>query len=221
MAFVNASDVYFGDYARFSTADKNVGALLAGPDNAIGDIGEIEFVLDENKQDIAWLKNRFGKLVGKLDGPTSHRLAILKAKGWNVLYVLSFVAFSEKPDSSQNSYWGEVAIIAFSPRVAKEFLEFLNSFVKKASAGERPNPALTDAEVNQILSNPSSWTPSQKIPLPAMDANTILVKDTRSMHDKLLDQGRNKNPGCYLISWAFIFLLGAGAAWLLHSWGIL
>lgn len=217
MAFVNASDVYFGTYARFSTLDKNVGALLAGPDNAIGDIGEIEFDLDESKRETAWLKNRFGKRVGKLDEALSYRLAILKAKGWSVLYVLSFVAFSEKPDSSENSYWGEVAVISFAPRLAKEFHGFLDSFARKTAEGERPNPALTDTEVNQILKDPSSWVPSQKIPLPPMDASTILVKNTRSMHDKLLDQGRSKNPGCYLISWLFIFLLGGGAAWLVYS----
>lgn len=217
MAFVNASDVYFGTYARFSTLDKNVGALLAGPDNAIGDIGEIEFDLDENKREIAWLKNRFGKRIGKLDEALSYQLAILKAKGWDVLYVLSFVAFSEKPDSSDNSYWGEVAVVSFAPRVAEEFRDFLDSFVKKTAEGERPNPVLTDTEVNQILKNPSSWVPSQKIPLPPMDASTILVKNTRSMHDKLLDQGRSKNPGCYLISWLFILLLGGGAAWLVYS----
>ena len=49
-------DIYFGEYVRFSTSDKKAGAALAGPDNAVGDIGTIEFVLDDSKRQVAWLK---------------------------------------------------------------------------------------------------------------------------------------------------------------------
>lgn len=220
MAFVNASDVYFGAYARFSTVNKNVGALLAGPDNAIGDIGEIEFALDDRKRQIAWLKNRYGKRVGMLGESVSYQLAVLEAKGWKIVYVLNFVAFSEHPDNSLNSYWGEVALIAYAPKVSEQFDAFLGLFAKKTGEGERPNPVLTDAEVNTILADPSSWVSPQKIPIPRMDSNTILVKNTRSMHDKLLDQGRSKNPGCYLISWLFILLVAGGIFWAARSLGL-
>jgi len=60
-------DIYFGEYVRFSTSDKKVGAALAGPDNAVGDIGTIEFVLDDSKRQVAWLKNPYGQLVGFLN----------------------------------------------------------------------------------------------------------------------------------------------------------
>ena len=221
MASVNAADVYFGAYARFSTLDKNTGAVMAGPDNAVGDRGTIEFQLDDRKRSIAWMKNPYGKTVGMLDPSISYTLAVLQAKGWKLHYVLSFVAFSEYPDADKNSYWGEVAVIAFAPRYEAEFEQFLSEFQRRAADGTRPNPVLTTAEVEEILRNPQGWRPFVFVDLPRFDANTILMKDRRSMHDKLLDQGRGKNPGCYLISWLFIFALIGGIAWALHAMGIL
>ena len=72
-------DIYFGEYVRFSTADKKVGAALAGPDNAVGDIGTIEFVLDDSKRQVAWLKNPYGQLVGFLNNHDSYNAAVMGA----------------------------------------------------------------------------------------------------------------------------------------------
>ena len=66
-------DIYFGEYVRFSTSDKKGGAALAGPDNAVGDIGTIEFVLDDSKRQVAWLKNPYGQLVGFLNNHDSYK----------------------------------------------------------------------------------------------------------------------------------------------------
>ena len=221
MAFVNAADVYFGSYAKFTTLGKNEGAAKAGPDNAIGDIGTIEFQLDDQKRSIAWMKNRFGHMVGQLDPAMSYTLAVMNAKGWNLHYVLSFVAFTEHPDSDKNSYWGEVAVIAFAPRYGEEFGEFMRTFSLQVADGSRPNPALTNIEVEGILRDPISWKPVMTIDMPRMDANTVIIKNRRSMHDKLLDQGRGKNPGCYAISWLFIFAVLGGGFWVLRSMGII
>ena len=116
-------DIYFGEYVRFSTSDKKVGAALAGPDNAVCDIGTIEFVLDDSKRQVAWLKNPYGQLVGFLNNHDSYNAAVMAAKGWELHYVLSFTAYSEEPEPGE--YWGQVALIAFAPRYAEEINVFL------------------------------------------------------------------------------------------------
>ena len=121
-------DIYFGEYVRFSTSDKKVGAALAGPDNAVGDIGTIEFVLDDSKRQVAWLKNPYGQLVGFLNNHDSYNAAVMAAKGWELHYVLSFTAYSEEPEPGE--YWGQVALIAFAPRYAEEFNVFLKAFAQ-------------------------------------------------------------------------------------------
>lgn len=218
MTPLNVSDVYFGTYAKFQTKDKRNGAALAGPDNAVGDIGTIAWELDEDKHRQAWLKNPYGQTIGHLDRNTSHTLAVLQAKEWDIVYVLSFTAYTE--NLGENAYWGQAAIIAYPPKYAESFRPFVESFSKEAAKGLRPDPALSSRLIREIIQNPSSWNPSNKVKIPREDESTVILKDHRSVHDKLLDLGRNRNIGCYIISWAFIFGVIAFFVWILKSIGV-
>ena len=218
MAHFNASDVYFGSYARFVATDKKMGAALSGPDNAVGDIGTVEFQFDDDKRQQAWLKNPYGARIGHLDPLMSHKLAIYQAKGWELRYVLSFTAFSDGGESG--TYWGEAAVIAFAPRYAEQFEQFLKAFSRRAADGLRPSPDLHASTVETIANDPSSWQPGAKVKMPQGSGRTAILKDHRTLHDKLLDQARSKNPGCDVVSWAFIIALIAFAAWILHSLGL-
>lgn len=214
----NASDVYYGAYVRFQTVDKRAGAALTGSDNAVGDCGEIVWQLDEEKRQQAWLKNPYGHLIGHLNPPDSYTLAVYHAKGWTLRYVLSFTAYSEEPEPG--SYWGQVAIIAYAPRYEQQFSHFLKSFAHAAGEGLRPDPALSTSGVSRVIEDPASWATTNKVKIPQEGGKTVILKDHRSMHDKVLDQGRSRNIGCYIISWAFIIAVIAGIAWLLHIMGI-
>lgn len=218
MASTNASDVYFGSYVRFQTIDKRAGAQIAGPDNAVGDCGEIVWQVDEKKRQQAWLKNRFGQLIGFLSPSDSYKLAIYQAKGWTIRYVLSFTAYSEEPDPGV--YWGQAAVIAYAPRYRSEFDAFVTAFARKAADGSRPDPALGAAGVAAVLADPQGWEPSNKVKIPKGSGKTVILKERRSAHDKLLDKGRSGNIGCYIVSWAFILGLVALAAWAAHSMGL-
>ena len=213
MAHLNAADIYFGTYVRFYTKDKKEGAALAGPDNAVGDIGTIVWHTDENHRQQAWLKNPYGLEIGYLDAETSYKLAIYQAKNWEIRYVLSFVAYSDSP--SPGMYWGEVALIAYKPRYAQQFERFLKTFARLASEGLRPDPHLGLRAIESVISDPSSWKPSAKVKIPR-NSGTSILKEYRTVHDKLLDQARRKNPGCYVISWMFIAAVIAGLVWLLR-----
>lgn len=219
MTPLNASDIYFGMYATFQTADKRSGAALAGPDNAVGDRGTIEWRLDERKHRQAWLVNPYGQAIGFLDQDVSHALAVLQAKDWEISYILSFAAYSE--GLGENAYWGQVAIIAYSPKYAESFRSFVTSFAREAAQGLRPDPSLSARLAEEIAKDPSSWKPSSKVRIPDSEASSVILKDRRSMHDKVLDLGRSKNVGCYIVSWAFILGIVACAIWLLHRIGVL
>lgn len=218
MAHFNASDVYHGSYVRFHTPDKRTGAALAGPDNAVGDMGTLEWDFDSDGARRCWLVNPYGAKIGYLDRSSSHTFALLDAKGWTIRYVLSFVAYSD--EAVPGCYWGEAAVIAFSPRYSERFERFLDAFSRSAGAGSRPDPNLNPAAVEAIIENPESWKPGAKVKLPQGDGRTAILKEHRTIHDKILDQGRKKNPGCYVISWLFIAALVGCAAWLLHSFGL-
>ncbi|MDO4442666.1 MAG: hypothetical protein Q4B69_02200 [Slackia sp.] len=218
MALTNASDAYFGSYLRFQTADKRAGAAIAGPDNAVGDCGTIAWRLDEEKRQQAWLENRFGHLVGYLDPSDSYKLAIYRAKGWTIRYVLSFTAYSETP--APGVYWGEAAVFAYAPRYADAFDTFVDAFARKAADGSRPNPALGDAGVAAVLADPKKNLPASKVKIPRDNGKTVILKERRSTHDKLLDKARSGNAGCLIASWAALLGLVALAAWIAHGMGL-
>ncbi len=218
MAHFNASDAYFGTYVRFQTKDKKEGVALTGPDNAVGDIGTVVWHTDENHRQQAWLKNPYDLEIGYLDAETSYKLAIYQAKNWEIRYVLSFVAYSDSP--SPGMYWGEVALIAYNPRYAQQFEYFLKAFAQQAGEGLRPDPHLRPQAIESLINDPSSWKPSAKVKIPR-NSGTSILKEYRTFHDKLLDQARRKNPGCYLISWIFIAAIIAGLVWVLHFLGLI
>ena len=99
---------YFGTYARFNTVSKKDAAVLLGADNLVGDIYDIEFIVEDGVR-TAWMKNRFDAMLGFFDPGTSRELSLCEAKGYKLQALLSFVAYSEKPDPGE--YWGEAALI--------------------------------------------------------------------------------------------------------------
>lgn len=218
MANANPNDIYFGSYIRFETVDKKAGAALVGPDNAIGDIGDIVWKRDANHQQQAWLQNRFGGQFGFIDPKESHKLAVIHAKGWTIKYVLSFTAYSEKPDPGV--YWGQVAIIAYPKRYEESFSVFLKTFSEACATGARPDPELGPSSIQTILDDASSWKSTKKVKIPSLDSSSVVLKDHRSVHDKVLDMSRKKNVGCYIISWIFLLGLVAAIVYAAHSFGI-
>ncbi len=89
---------YFGTYARFNTHSKKDAAILLGADNLIGDVFEVVFHRSDNRVSTAWMKNRFGALIGFLDAELSRQLSILAAREWKLQALLSFVAFTDIPN---------------------------------------------------------------------------------------------------------------------------
>ena len=182
---------YFGTYARFNTLSKKDAAILLGADNPIGDVFEIVFQTD-NGVSTAWMKNRFGALIGFLDAELSRQLSILAAREWKLQALLSFVAFTDHPEPGH--YWGQVAIICYDSNLGEQGVE-------------------------QVISSNGNWTPKQTVAFPPKEAGTVIMKSRRKMSEKLIEQGRKGNKGCYAVSWLFLLALVALALFSLKSCG--
>lgn len=76
-------DRYFGEYARFSTENKESAAVLLGADCIVGDPFSIDLrpFMGTTR---AWIQNPFGADVGYLDPQTSYKLEVLAARGWSI-----------------------------------------------------------------------------------------------------------------------------------------
>ena len=207
---------YSGFYARFDTVSKSEGSLLMGPDNIVGD--DFSVVL-KNHDGInkAWLVNKFNKEVGFLDVDASRKVQLALAKDQVIRAILSFVAYTDNPDPG--CYWGQVAVFCYNPSYKQEFDRFIDNCASKISEGVRPNIDFGQQSVKNILSD-SSWLPKETVPFPKKETGFAILKDHRLISEKVIEQGRSKNIGCYVVSWAFIILLVLLFAYFLHSIGL-
>lgn len=211
------ADHYYGSYARFETASKREAAALLGADNLVGDAFDIVFET-ENGTSVAWMKNRFGGMIGFFDPELSRQLKILSTRGWSLHAVLSFVAYSDTPKPGY--YWGQAAIICYDKKYEHAFDIFTETVGKRLADGIRPDIALGEQGVGKVVESDGSWTPKDRVKLPSKEEGTVIVKDCRKLSEKLIEQSRKGNKGCYLASWAFLLILVAVALFALKSCGV-
>ena len=210
-------DFFYGTYKRFDTASKNEGAALIGADNLVGDIYDIEFVTEDDKKR-AYLKNKFGKCVAFFDDTFSRKLSVFAAREWKLAALLSFVAYSDKPEPG--IYWGEAAVVCYDPA----FTDACEPFIKKLGAhladGIRPDIDLSKQALENLVESKGEWFPKGRVPMPQKAKGSAIVKSERSASEKLIEQGRAGNKGCYLVSILFLVALVAAAIFGLKSCGL-
>lgn len=214
---VMADSRYFGTYARFDTEDKRKAADLLGADNLAGDRYDIEFVLGE-EESTAWLKSRFGKLVGFLDEKATRQVSLYLAKGWKVEAYLSFVAFTEEP--APGYYWGQVALIAYAPSLEEVMGVFTEKLSDMLGDGVRPQVDLGSGAIDEMIKTKGEWFPKGREKLPEHDKKTSIVKDHRSANDKLIEKSRKGSIGCYVGSWVFLLAVVTLIIYGLKSCGV-
>lgn len=196
-------EIYQGFYARFETDSKAQGSMLMGPDHLVGDDYEVFFKTEDGRV-VAWLKNRFGAETGFFDVDTSRKLQLANAREQTIRAVLSYVAYSDEPDPGL--YWGQMAVFCFSPRYAEEMNAFVDRVAARIAEGTRPAIDLGSQAVKKILEE-EDWVPSDTMPLPQKEVGMAVLKDHRTMSEKMIEQGREGNKGCYLVSYLFIAIV--------------
>lgn len=210
-------DQYFGTYQTFETVSKKDAAVLLGADNLVGDRYTIEIELDSDAHK-AWLVSRFDQRIGFFDGNFSRRLSILKANGLELTAILSFVAYTDMPEPGH--YWGEMAVIAYNPAHKEAFERFITTVCTRMFDNVRTRVNFDAEGVERIISSGGSWVPEQTVPMPSKKKGTVIMKSKRSVSEKLIEQGRKGNKGCYVMSWAFIIALVAALLFGLKACGV-
>ena len=208
---------YFGTYQTFRTVSKKDAAVLMGSNTLVGDRYRINLTMDEGVHR-AWLINKFNETIGYFDDSFSHELSLLAAEGLELVGILSFVAFTETPEPGE--YWGQAAVIGYSPYCSEEFNQFIDGICGLIGKGIRPKLALKGSAVDEIIDSNGTWLPSEHEPLPEKQRGMALLKTRRGFIDGLVEAGRTGNKGCYILSWAFLLALVAAIIIGLKSCGV-
>ena len=141
---------YFGTYQTFRTASKKDAAVLMGSNTLVGDRYRINLTMDEGVHR-AWLINKFNETIGYFDDGFSRELSLFAAEGLELVGILSFVAFTETPEPGE--YWGQAAVIGYSPHYAEEFNRFIDGVCGLIGKGIRPKLALKGPAVDEIINS--------------------------------------------------------------------
>ena len=205
--------IYEGFYARFDTESKAQGSLLMGPDFIVGDDFEVYFRTDDGRV-VACVRNKFGAETGVFDVDTSRKLQLANARDMKIRALLSYVAYSDEPDPGL--YWGQMAIFCYAPRYADEMNAFIDRVAEQIGEGTRPAIDLGSQAVAKLLDDPT-WMPSETMPLPQKKVGSAVLKDHRSMSEKMIEQGRAGNKGCYAVSIAFIVIVVLAVAYFAYG----
>lgn len=193
----------FCSYARFVTPSRTVGAALMGANHLVGDVYTLHFELQENHDYRVWLENKFGEKVAFLEQCEVERVLRLNAKGWNLRAVLCFVALAKEPDS----YWGEVALVGNDPHYNKQFNAFVENLQVLIAQGIRPALNLGEEAAKRVVATNGTWIPTDRDPYPTLDANSVIVKKSKGVSEKLVEAGRNSNAGCWVVTVVFWLLI--------------
>ena len=208
---VNVDQSYEGFYARFETPSKAVGSLLMGADNIVGNDYTFKFKT-ENGVSVAWIYNKFDAEMGYLDAEGSRKVQLANARGQKIRMLLSLVAYSDDPDPGM--YWGEVAVLCFNPAYAKEMDAFADRVADRLKEGVRPAINLGSSGVSKIFEE-EGWVPSDTVPLPKKTTGMAVLKNHQSISEKMIEQGRARNRGCYVVSWLFIAVVVVAVVFLI------
>ncbi len=195
-----AADRYFGTYARFETRSKKDAGALLGADNLVGDQYSIVFETEDGVTR-AWMKNRFGALTGRFDEHVSRQLQLLSAREWKLVALLSFVAFTDRPEPG--FYWGQAAVIAFDPADEAAMEMFVGRVGKLLQEGIRPAVDLGKQGVETVLEHQGDWTPAERVPMPEREEGTVVMKQRRKTSENFIEHGRAGNKGCLAAGWIF------------------
>ena len=176
---------------------------MMGADDLVGNPYDVSMEGQDGRM-VAWISNKFGAKRAFLDEQDSQRIQLALAQGREVRALLSFVAYTDAPEPGY--YWGQVAVFCFEPSVAQPVEAFIQRVGQRLAEGVRPKIDLGPEAVRKMLDDPQ-WMPGETVPLPKKEVGMAVLKDHQSLGDKMVEQGRARNKGCYAVSWLFILAI--------------
>ena len=206
-----------GFYARFETYTKKDAGILMGADVLVGDEFSVKFEQNETGLKAA-LYDKFDTRIGYFEESTTRQLRLYEARGWTTRVFLAFLAYSDHPEPG--CYWGQMAVLSYPSECSDLLEKFVQKTAAKLAEGKRVDVNIGTQGIKNLIESNGEWFTSATLPKIKFDTGTVMMKSSRSLSEKLVEQGRAKNPGCYIVSWVFIIGVAVIAFLALKSCGV-
>lgn len=199
-------DNYYGKYVVGLPTSSEEAAKLMNADNVIGDIYKIKCEMKDG-QHRAVVINRFGDSPCYFKPTLSRELALNEAKGFITYAILTIVGFTTS-DTGEN-YWAEFALISYPKFNQETFSIFIKEVSKAIKSDKRVEVDLTKDQLDLVIKNNGHFVPTTIHPKPKKKRGQVILKSRVKLTDKMVEQGRKKNPGCYVLGWVFLLAVVA------------
>ena len=194
-------DTYYATYAIAKPTSKEEAGRLLGADNIIGDVYKVVTKIKGGSHE-AKVVNRFGNTPAVFDADVSRQLALNDAKGFKTYAVLTCVGFTQT--EGDGDYWAEFAVVSFPESELETFSVYVDEVSQAVKNNKRPEVDLAADEVQQIIENRGHFISNTTHPKLEKKKGQVILKSQVKLSDKLVEQGRKKNPGCYIFGWLFL-----------------
>ena len=197
-------DNYYGTYAIGKATSKEEAGKLLGADNVIGDVYKVETRLTDGKH-VARVINRFGNSPVEFSEGISREIALCETKGFVTYAILTCVGFTQIKNDGE--YWAEFIIISFPKKDLDIFSVYVDNLSKEVKDYKRPEVDLKAEEVEEIIKNKGDYISLTQHSKIDKIKGQVILKSRVKLSEKLIEQGRKKNPGCYIFGWLFLLVV--------------
>ncbi len=194
---------YYATYTIATPTSKEEAGKLLSADNIIGDVYKVVTEISGTKHE-AKAVNRFGDSPVQFNQEVSKELSLNEIKGMMTYAILTCVGFIQ--EEKDGNYWAEFIVISFPKNQLNIFVNYVDEISKAIKKNRRPNVNLSQSEITEVINNNGKYISSSKQPQIKKAKGQVILKSRVRLTDSLVEQGRKKNPGCYIFGW--LFLLG-------------
>ena len=142
----------------------------------------------------------------------------MEARGWTLSASLTFAAYTSQP--TPGLYWGEMAVIAYDPKYEQVFSVYWEKVRDRLKEGVHPVIDLDKQQIELVLQNDGDWISKKTVPAPKLKDGSVTVKSHLNMSERVVEQGRKGNVGCYIFTVIFWIAVIALVIFGLKSCGV-
>lgn len=180
--------------------NKKQSAQLTGSNSIVGNNYLLK--IDSHNQKVL-IKNKFDFDVAELNKEDAKKIILWNNKSYNLVCLLTYVTFCEP----KSQYCGYFLIAAYPNKNTEAYINFFENVSTQISNGNIPDIKLDKFEQNKIIETNGNFKIKKFLPKPKLEPGTVTIKSKQTLTEKIIEAGRQKKPGCYIASIAFILLL--------------
>lgn len=191
---------HLAKYIKACPENKKQAAQLTSSNSIVGNLFSLK--INSKKQQVT-IVNKFNYEVAMLNKDDAKQVILQNNKGYKLACLLAYVTFCE-PKSQHCAIF---LIISYNKKYEDAYKNFIENVGYQLSIGNRPNVKLDKYDQDIIVKLNGNTKIDKFLKKPKLEHGTVIVKGKQTFLEKIIEAGRQKNPGCYVLSILFLLII--------------